>query len=472
MNSSNYQYAYFLGIGGIGMSALARYFHARGLQVAGYDKTPSEVTDALLSEGMQVHFDETLDALPEFVLKHTENTLLVYTPAIPEGHLQFEFLKSRNFPLYKRSEVLGMISRDGYCIAVAGTHGKTTTSTLIAQLLDACGINFSAFLGGISANFNSNYIHKSEGRDLFPGKPIVVLEADEFDRSFHRLNPDIAVITAIDPDHLDIYASAEAFTEAFITFAGNIKPGGTLLLQDNLTQIGPESLQVLRYGAGQKQANPEFRASFTGISNGNFFFDYTSKYRGRTRTVEAMHCGLPGYHNIENATAAIAIALDILNLNEADVRRGLSEFRGVKRRFEYLVKQNQHIVIDDYAHHPEELRAILSSVRALYPERRLTAVFQPHLYTRTRDFAAGFAEVLALPDELILMDIYPARELPLPGITSGWLLEQVAHPDKKIMQPQEILEYVQKQKPGLLLLLGAGDIDRLAKPVKSIYEAV
>lgn len=472
MNIGSYQHVYFLGIGGIGMSALARYFRAQGLQVSGYDKTPSEITDALKEEGIQVHFDETLPALPEFVTKHPEKTLLVYTPAIPAAHPQLRYLQEEGYRLHKRSEVLGIISQDSCCIAVAGTHGKTTTSTLIAWLLEAAGVNFTAFLGGISANFHSNYIHKTNGRNLFTDKPIVVLEADEFDRSFHRLSPDIAVITAIDPDHLDIYETEEAFFEAFTEFSRKIKPYGKLLVQQSLKQHWPETLKVLRYGLGHDDADPDFCSRFTEISDGNFYFDYNGQHQDTEIRENHLHCGLPGYHNIENATAALAVTCNMLDLDASAIRRGLSDFRGVKRRFEYLVKREDAVVIDDYAHHPEEIRAILSSVRALYPNKKLTAIFQPHLFSRTRDFARGFAEVLSMPDELILMDIYPAREMPIPGISSTWLLEQIAHTHKSLLSPQSILHKIRSEKPELLLLLGAGDIDRLSHPVKNIYEAV
>jgi UDP-N-acetylmuramate--alanine ligase len=470
MNNTGYQYAYFLGIGGIGMSALARYFHAQGVQVRGYDKTPTALTDALQAEGIAVQFDDTLDSLPAFVHEHPTATLFVYTPAIPAEHPQLQYLKQGDFQLYKRSEVLGLISRHACCIAVAGTHGKTTTSSLIACLLDACGINFTAFLGGISANFNNNYIHKTNGRDLFPDRPVVVLEADEFDRSFHRLNPDYAIITAIDPDHLDIYETKEAFTEAFVTFSSKIKPGGSLIVQQSLQQSWPEHVEVIRYGLNTSGQHPDCTASPTNIQAGHFYFDYSGSYRNQTLTEQNLYCGLPGFHNIENATAALALVLNILKLEPADVRKGLQLFAGVKRRFEYLVRQPDHTVIDDYAHHPEELRAILQSVRALYPTSKLTAIFQPHLFTRTRDFAEGFAQTLATADELILMDIYPARELPIPGIDSTWLLAQINHKDKKLMNHEAILDYVRNTKPELLLLLGAGDIDRLASPVKAIYE--
>jgi UDP-N-acetylmuramate--alanine ligase len=468
MNLKGVKYAYFLGIGGIGMSAIARYFNATGMKVAGYDKTPSDLTDELQTEGIEITFTDSIKTLPEFVLSHPEETILIYTPAIPADHSQLNYLKNNNHKLFKRSEVLGFISNDAYCIAVAGTHGKTTTSTLIAHLLYECGINFTAFLGGISANYNTNYIHKTDGRDLFPNKKIVVLEADEFDRSFHRLNPDIAVITAIDPDHLDIYNNSEEFDRAFVQFSEKIKPGGYLIYQVNLNKSWPSHTQQFSYGLN---ADAQFSSQFECIEEGNFVF----KYEGSNNTtikLNRIHCGLPGFHNIENATAALAVTLNILKLKNEDVVSGLESFRGAKRRFEYVIKTETHAVIDDYAHHPQELNAIIGSVKELYPNRKLTAIFQPHLFSRTRDFADGFAESLSKPDRTILMDIYPARELPIEGINSTWLLNKISSNNKYLMSTDEILEYIRKNKPELLLILGAGDIDRIVPKIKEVYDGI
>jgi UDP-N-acetylmuramate--alanine ligase len=473
MNLENVKFAYFLGIGGIGMSAIARYFNAMGIQVSGYDKTPSDLTEQLQAEGIQVTFTDAVEEIPAVLLNNPANSLFVLTPAIPADHKQWNFLKDQEISIFKRSEVLGMISRDAFCIAVAGTHGKTTTSTLIAHILFESNINFVAFLGGISANYQTNYIHKTNGKDLFPNKKVVVLEADEFDRSFHRLNPDIAIITAIDPDHLDIYGTNEAFFEAFSVFAEKIKPGGNLILNYKTNVEMPANIHTYRYGLTTNAA-ADFRSKFTGIADGHFTFNYTSSMEvdgtRLDREVSNIYSGLPGFHNIENATAAIAVCLDLLNLDRYDVKQAVKHYRGAKRRFEFVVKKSNYAVVDDYAHHPEELNAIISSVRELYPDKKLTGIFQPHLFTRTRDFADGFATSLAKLDELILMDIYPARELPIPGITSQWLLNKVQLPNKSLLQEADILQKIKTQKPELLLILGAGDIDRTVPKIKEVYD--
>jgi UDP-N-acetylmuramate--alanine ligase len=469
MNLNSIRNVYFLGIGGIGMSAIARYFHALGCRVEGYDKTPSPLTYALQNEGIRLHFDETIGAMPAFVQEDPQATLLVYTPAIPSTHPQREWLENSPHRLYKRSEVLGLISRDSYTIAVAGTHGKTTTSTLIAHILQRCGVNYTAFLGGISTNYQTNYLHYTAGRNP-KSKPIVVLEADEFDRSFHRLTPDIAVITAIDPDHLDIYETEAAFREAFTIFADRTRPQGHLYLHDSLKQGVHSGVPTSTYGLAEP-APANTAADFSGenlrIENGYFKFDLSM--RGASdRTV--FTCGLPGRHNAENSVVAAAVCIDGLGLDAAAVVQGIETFRGVKRRFEYLVRTEQHVVIDDYAHHPTELQAIISSVRMLYPGQEVWGVFQPHLFTRTRDFAAGFAESLALLDRLLLMEIYPAREQPLPGINGGWLLEQVPMQRKELADGAGILGILKTEKPRVLLVLGAGDIDRLCAPIQKLYQ--
>jgi len=376
--------------------------------------------------------------------------------------------------LYKRSEVLGIISRDAFCIAVAGTHGKTTTSILIAHLLQVANINFTAFLGGISSNYNSNYIHFEEGTDLYPNQRIVVLEADEFDRSFHQLNPDIAVITAIDPDHLDIYGTNEAFLEAFKIFASKIKENGTLIYSDQLKEKWPENIKTYSYGTENPDSN--FVGIFKGILDGFFLFDYV----GIMRLENGLHhydlydakCGLPGFHNIENATAALGVCMNLLDLDRKKIREGLQNFSGVKRRFEFIVRTQKYIVIDDYAHHPEELSAIITSVQALYLEKKITGIFQPHLFSRTKDFSDGFAHSLSGLHEVILMDIYPAREEPIEGITSHWLLEKIKCKNKTVLGETAILEKIKNEKPELLLILGAGDIDRLVPKIRSIYNGV
>lgn len=465
MNLSAIRNVYFLGIGGIGMSAIARYFHALGCRVEGYDKTPTPLTKALQAEGIHVHFEDGLEALPAFIQEDPQATLLVYTPAIPADHPQRVWLENSPLQLFKRSEVLGLISRDSYTIAVAGTHGKTTTSTLIAHILRSCGVNFTAFLGGISANYQTNYLRYENGRNV-KSKPIVVLEADEFDRSFHRLTPDIAVITAIDPDHLDIYETEAAFREAFAIFAGKTRPQGRLYMQNQLQVPAPQGVHLYRYAidsAGQS----DFLGEALRIEDGYFRFDLQIPGQPE-KTV--FTCGLPGKHNAENAVVAAAVCIDGLGLPAGMVAAGIASFRGVKRRFEYLVRTPEHIVIDDYAHHPTELDAIIGSARMLYPDREIWGIFQPHLFTRTRDFAGGFASSLAALDRLFLMEIYPARERPLPGIDSSWLLGQVPMERKELSDGAGILSALEKEKPGVLLVLGAGDIDRLCGPIQKIYQ--
>lgn len=465
MNLSAIRNVYFLGIGGIGMSAIARYFHALGCKVEGYDKTPTALTKALQAEGIHVHFEDAVEALPAFIQEDPQATLLVYTPAIPADHPQRVWLEQSPLQLFKRSEVLGLISRDSYTIAVAGTHGKTTTSTLIAHILRSCGVNFTAFLGGISANYQTNYLRYENGRNV-KGKPIVVLEADEFDRSFHRLTPDIAVITAIDPDHLDIYETEVAFREAFNIFAGKTRSQGRLYIQQALQIPAPKGVELLRYALGDDTV-ADFRGEQLRVEDGYFRFDLALP--GATEKT-VFTCGLPGRHNAENALVAAAVCIDGLGLSAGMVAAGIASFRGVKRRFEYLVRTAEHIVIDDYAHHPTELDAIIGSVRMLYPDREIWGIFQPHLFTRTRDFADGFARSLAALDRLFLMEIYPARELPLPGINSSWLLSQVQLERKELSDGAGILAALEKEKPGVLLVLGAGDIDRLCGPIQKCYQ--
>lgn len=474
INLSHFKQAYFLGLGGIGMSAIARYLNSQNIQVFGYDKTPSPLTEALEAEGMHITFTDEIGALPNQIVNQPNDTLFVITPAIPKDHKQYNYIQEKGWPIYKRSEVLGLISKEAFCIAVAGTHGKTTTSTMIAHILHEANINFSAFLGGISSNYQSNYISKTDGTDLIPGKQTVVLEADEFDRSFHRLQPNIAVITAADPDHLDIYGTEKAFFEAFEGFAQRIVPEGSLILQNAVNIDTPSNIHTYRYCINGQEDTP-FRSNFSGIRDGYFYFSYHSSMTSPDgaiidRDVTDVCAGLPGFHNIENATAAMAICLDLLNLDRFDVKTGIKTFKGVKRRFEFIIRTAAHVVIDDYAHHPQEITAIITSVKELFPNKKLTVAFQPHLFTRTRDFAEGFAKSLSMCDTLYLMDIYPARELPIPGITSQWLLDKVTIPNKQIANELQLLESIQQHKPELLLILGAGDIDRIVPKVKIIYE--
>lgn len=477
----DYNQAYFLGIGGIGMSAIARYFLQIGLPVMGYDKTPSPLTNALQAEGADISYNDQIHALPSVVQNDIENTLFVLTPAIPKDHPQWLWLIENKAIILKRSEVLGQIARGGYCIAVAGTHGKTTTSTLIAHLLHECNINFTAFLGGISANYNTNYLRKTDGVNYQPGakneqrhapnnqsggnsesKEIIVLEADEFDRSFHRLNPNLAVITAIDPDHLDIYGTPEAFEQAFVDFTHLIQPDGGLMIQENVKIAVAKNVKTHTYGLGQ---TANCQAQNVHIHQGDFCFTLVEDQR----EIGNFRCGLPGHHNVQNAVAALGICQGFLNLPLESLQKGIASYKGAKRRFEYVHKTENYIVIDDYAHHPEELNAIIGSVRTLYPNQMITGIFQPHLFSRTQDFAEGFADSLSKLDSVWLMDIYPAREKPIPGVTSDWLLTMISNPQKTLINPQNVLEKIQTEKPKILLILGAGDIDRIVQPIANLY---
>lgn len=462
--------AYFMGIGGIGMSAIARYFSSMGIAVSGYDKTPSDLTQTLTAEGMDVNYSDTVEAIPASVRENPDDTLFIITPAIPSDSVQWNYIQNQGWPVYKRSEILGLISRNGTCIAVAGTHGKTTTSTLIAHILHHCNINFTAFLGGISSNYNTNYLQKKDGLQITEN--LIVLEADEFDRSFHRLSPDIAVITAIDPDHLDIYETRESFLQAFEGFVMQVKPEGSLLLNHRISIDIPASIHTYRYGLNAPE-NTEFNSISEGIEHGYFRFRYQSRFEEDDAVSERelinIASGLPGYHNIENATAAIAVCMDLLHLEAYAVKEAIKTFTGVKRRFEFVVRNDQYTVIDDYAHHPEEIRAIITSVKDMFPGKKLTVVFQPHLFSRTRDFASGFAETLSLADELMLMEIYPAREQPIPGINSTWLKDMIQGINASVESAAGVLERVTAEKPELLLMLGAGDIDRLIPKIREVY---
>lgn len=466
---SSYKFAYFLGIGGIGMSAICRYLMSTGIKVYGYDKTETALTKSLASEGAFIHYTDDLSSFPQMIEDHINDTIFILTPAIPAKHSHLIFLKNRGIQIFKRSEVLGLISYPMFNISVAGTHGKTTTSTLIAHLFETANINYTAFLGGISANYNTNYLRKTNGIDITE-TPIVVLEADEFDRSFHQLRPDIAIITAIDADHLDIYDNHRAFEDAFNHFASLIRSGkqihpksGQLIIQEKLTLELTHKVHVNSYGESPQSA---FSYQNVTIENGKFHFDF---YEGQ-KFIGNFKCGLPGFHNVSNATAALAVCYGMLGINLELLKNGIATFKGAKRRFEYIIDTKDYVVIDDYAHHPEELNAIIGSVKSLYPNNKITGIFQPHLFSRTRDFVEGFAQSLSQLDALILMEIYPAREEPIEGINSKWLLEKVELNEKSIQSPTEILETIKQSKPEVLLILGAGDIDRIVEPIKKAYE--
>ncbi len=441
---------YFLGIGGIGMSALARYFKVKGFRVAGYDRTLSPLTQKMQSEeGFRINYrDEEEEIGTEF--RCPETTLVVYTPAIPADSRQLNFFKNRGFALHKRAEVLGMISRQGKAICVAGTHGKTTVSTMTAFLLHHSAIGCNAFLGGISVNFGTNLL-------LNPESPYIVIEADEFDRSFLHLTPALAVITSMDEDHLDIYQNKANLTEAFEEFAGKVVEGGLLFLKKGLSLV--KSAVTGYYGV---ETEADCYADCLRVENGCYAFDY----HGRGVVIENLVCGIPGRLNVENATAAITLALEA-GVSPEEIRRALPEFRGVVRRFNVHVNDGKRIYIDDYAHHPREIEATLRSIREIWPERSLTVVFQPHLYTRTRDFYPGFAKSLSLADEVILLDIYPARELPLPGIDSELIRERLTM-SGRILSKEALMEYISCDfRQGILVTMGAGDIDRLVHSIKT-----
>lgn len=446
MELNNIKRVYLIGIGGIGMSSLARYFKKRGCVVCGYDKTATPLTDALMNEGICVVFNDEPENIPIAFEEKDETTLVIYTPAIPKDSQILNYFKSSGFALKKRSEVLGIISKGMFTIAVAGTHGKTTTSSVIAHILKHSGYDCSAFLGGIATNYNTNF--------LFGDNNTVVVEADEYDRSFLTLHPDIAIITSMDADHLDIYGDKDQLANSFRLFAAQLKPSGKLIYRKGLALANGQT-----YAANEVA---DIQAVNIRIKNAEFYFDF----KNASEIIEDIQFGLPGVHNTENAVAAIQAAL-LLGIQPDKIKAALRDFKGVKRRFEYIVKTPGHIYIDDYAHHPEELRACIKAVKSLYPDKKLTVVFQPHLYTRTRDFASGFAEVLNMADTLLMLDIYPARELPIPGINSQMLLDKMTLADKQLCGKQEVLRYVKNAKPGLLLTVGAGDIDTLVQPLKN-----
>lgn len=449
---------YFVGAGGIGMSALARYFRAKGKQVAGYDKTPSDLTAALIDEDIRIHYADDISLIPEDC-KHPDSTLVVYTPAIPETHTELNYFKTNGFTLMKRARVLGEITRTERGLCVAGTHGKTTTSSMLAHLLKQSHVDCNAFLGGILKNYNSNLM-LSDKSDL------AVIEADEFDRSFHWLNPYMAVITAVDPDHLDIYGTPAAYRESFEHFTSLIRPDGCLVMKKGL-QLQPrlpEGTKLYTYSATEEA---DFFARNIRIGNGDILFDFVTP----DGCIPDVKLGVPVKVNIENGVAAMALAW-LNGLTPEEIRRGMASFAGPVRRFDFHLKKDNIVLLDDYAHHPAELKASIQSVKELYPDKKVTGIFQPHLYTRTRDFAADFAASLSLLDELILLDIYPAREEPIPGVTSQIIFDRVTIPNKRMIRKEELLDLVQKEAASfeVVLMVGAGNIDRLVEPVKQILE--
>ncbi len=433
---------YLIGIGGIGMSALARYFKQSGRKVAGYDRYRSPLCEALEEEGMKIHYEDDIQQIPKKF--SAEDCLVIYTPAIPEHHQEFNHFKDQGFTLLKRAKVLGLIAQNHRCLAIAGTHGKTTTSSMLAHLFRNAGLEVSAFLGGISTNYQSNF-WGSDDTDL------LIAEADEYDRSFLNLKPSAAAITSTDADHLDIYGEANSLKETFSEFADSV--GDFLLLND---QAGLEG--GYKYGFDNQNS---YYADAVRVEEHQYHFDLVYP-QGRIQDIAML---LPGRHNVENAVAAGALALKY-GLSDDDVKSGLENFKGVKRRFEYHIQKPDLIYIDDYAHHPREIAALYESVRELYPQRKITAIFQPHLYSRTRDFMDDFAQSLSPFDEVILLELYPARERPIAGINSSALLEKIVNDQKSLLARQEILTRFSDEKPELILTIGAGDIDQLIGPLK------
>ena len=450
---------YFARAGGIGMAALERYFLSLGYKVAGYDRTPTELTGALQKEGVDIVFDSSVEAIPADFRDNPDGVLVVYTPALPDSHPQLSYFRERGYEVVKRAEVLGRITRGTYGLCFAGTHGKTTTSSMAAHIMNTCPVGCNAFLGGILRNYSSNLI-------LSATSPYSVIEADEYDRSFHRLSPYIAVITATDPDHLDIYGTEEAYLESFAHFTSLIRPGGALVLHEGLKLVPRpvEGVSVYTYSRDKG----DFHAENIRRGNGSIVFDFI----GPDCVVRDINLGVPVEINIENAVAALA-ACHLTGEMDADkAREAVASFLGPKRRFEFWLKEDDPVraIIDDYAHHPDELKASILSVKALYPGKKLTVAFQPHLYSRTRDFAPEFAEALSLADEVILLDIYPAREQPLPGVTSKIIFDRITTADKTIIDKRDLTETIKNRNFEILLTAGAGDIcDSLPEIVKIAY---
>ena len=436
---------YFIGVGGIGMSALARYFNSIGKEVSGYDKAETILTNQLDKEGVNVHYTDSPSLIPSDI------DLVVYTPAVPSDLKEYKHCWEKGYVMKKRSEVLGIITDDSFTLAVAGTHGKTTTSSILAHLLKQ-SIGCNAFLGGITKNYNSNILLTKNAENT-------VVEADEYDRSFLELHPNMAIITSMDADHLDIYGDHSKLLESFELFSNQISPGGSLILNKQLENKLTPKCDVITYSISEKA---DYYLENIKVVDGYYVFSV----QAQSGLISDIKFGLPGRHNVENAIAAIAVA-DQLKVSHQEIKSALESFKGIKRRFEYIIKKHDLVYIDDYAHHPEELKATISSVKELYPENKITGVFQPHLYSRTKDFADDFAKSLDLLNELILLDIYPAREQPIEGITSEMLLRKVTIKNKSISTKAELVPELRQRKLEVLLTMGAGDIDKLVEPIKN-----
>jgi UDP-N-acetylmuramate--alanine ligase len=440
---------YFIGIGGIGMSALARYFNTQGVLVSGYDKTPTDLTKALEQEGIAIHFEDDLNKIDKSA------TVIVYTPAIPANHNELNYYRDNGYLVVKRSDVLQWITENAFTIAIAGTHGKTTTTSMTAHILRHTGYGCNAFLGGIASNYGTNFWSHE--------KNVVVVEADEYDRSFLKLSPNIAVITAVDPDHLDIYGTAEEVLKAFGEFSDKIKTGGTLIQKKGTHFVtNAATKNILSYAYNQEDAS--FHTINLKVVDGSYHFDIAHP-KGILKNI-ILNMG--GLHNVENATAAIAIAIS-LGIEEDKIVKAVAAFAGVKRRFEYKVKTPNKVLIDDYAHHPEELNALITGIRSIFPGEKMVLVFQPHLYSRTKDQCEGFVETLDKADEVILLPIYPARELPMEGVSSEMLLNKMSLSNKKIMSKEQLFEWAEKTTDKLIVMAGAGDIDVCITKVQEIF---
>lgn len=442
MNLNQINNVYFIGIGGIGMSNLARYFKNLGKRVVGYDKTPSALTDELIASGISIHFEDAIDLIP--IDFYVENTLVVVTPAVPITHLEWNYFIERNFEIKKRSEVLGLITKDTFCFAVAGTHGKTTTSGILGHIMHESGADVTAFIGGIVENYNSNLIGS--------GKTITVVEADEFDRSFLHLHPNIACITSMDADHLDIYGTSEAIEESFVEFADKIVDKTHLFITNELPIEGVIC---------SVNEDALYKAFNVRVGNGSYIFDVQTP----TEVITDLHFGLPGRHNLMNALMAIAMA-NLFGTPTVAIAKAIASFKGIKRRFSYQIKTESKVYIDDYAHHPTEINAVYQAVRELYPGQKVLAVFQPHLFSRTRDFADDFAKSLSAFDEVVLLDIYPARELTMEGINSEWLMQKMTNNSKKLITKSDLVPLILASDARIIVTIGAGDIGELVPTIK------
>jgi UDP-N-acetylmuramate--alanine ligase len=449
MNLNQIHNVFFIGIGGIGMSALARYFKAIGKNVSGYDKTPSMLTDELIESGIDIHFEDRIDLIPKEY--YIENTLVIITPAVPVTHSQWNFFLEREYQVKKRAEVLGIITKDTFCFAVAGTHGKTTTSSILGHILFESGADVTAFVGGIVENYNSNLIGT--------GKTVTVVEADEFDRSFLHLHPNIACVTSMDADHLDIYGTSEEIEASFVEFANKVDDKSQLFITNELPIEGVTC-------AVNEEA--VYKAFNVRVGNGSYVFDVQTP----TETIRDIAFGLPGRHNLMNALMALAMAKTFGTSSEA-IAKALASFKGIRRRFSYQIKTPNLVYIDDYAHHPTEINAVHQAVRELYPDQKVLAIFQPHLFSRTKDFADDFAKSLSQFDEVVLLDIYPARELPMEGITSQWLMNKMTNEDKKLVSKDDLIATILATDARIIVTIGAGDLGEMVPSIKkALYETI